>query len=147
MSQPPIPLGRRIGEIIEAKGPAFSGRALSKRIGLGKDILYRVINGERYISPSELELVAAGLRMSVQRIKQEDTRKDVEELRRLLQNLEDLERALRIAEKLVSVAIGISERCTMLNYLGWANYELKNYDVAHQHWLKAYETRTAFTMC
>ncbi|PWK15976.1 helix-turn-helix domain-containing protein [Tumebacillus permanentifrigoris] len=132
-----IPLGRRIGEIMEEKGDAFSIRAFSTRIGMNREILRVIIAGERTILPSELERIAEGLGISLERLKQLDTMHMEQELKALMNSKQDLKRALDLANQLVLVARGASEKCISLYSLGKVHYLSQQYDEAHQIWLDA----------
>lgn len=134
-----IPIGRRIGEIMEEKGAAFSIRAFSQRIGITKDTLARMITGERYINPTEMEKIAKGLSLSVERLKKEDTESDLHELQRLLDENSNPTRAVKIAQDILSSAIGMSERCDALNDLARAYFDLGEVELAHSRWTEAYE--------
>jgi tetratricopeptide (TPR) repeat protein len=133
-----IPIGRRIGEIMEEKGAAFSIRGFSQRIGLSKDMLARMLSGDRHVTPSELEQIAKGLSVSISRLKQEDTRKEREELLFLIRNNTNIMQAVRLAKKLVPLALGVTEKCRAYDQLGSALYMAREYDEAHEAWLEAY---------
>ncbi|HEU4963992.1 MAG TPA: helix-turn-helix transcriptional regulator [Bacilli bacterium] len=133
-----VPQGRRICEIMEEKGDAYSLRALGRRIGMSKDMLHRCITGDRYIKPSELERIAEGLGISVARLLMEDVTKEREELKRLLTSMKNPKRALELAKIVAEPAVGVSERCEALNDLGRAYYLLHRYEEAHKVWLEAY---------
>lgn len=132
-----IPIGRRIGEILEERGKAFSLRAFSARIGISKDTLKRMIDGERPISRAELTKIADGLKLSVERLKQEDTNSQSVELESLLKSLQNRKRAILLAQELVDVAVGISERCHAYDKLGFALFNAGDLDGAHQAWREA----------
>lgn len=134
-----MPLGQRIGEILEERGKAFSIRAFSSRIGLTKDMLGRMISGERYLSPSELERIAGELSLPVLRIKMKDTQQISQELQGLLKSKKNNKRALELALLLNQSAVGITERFFCLNDLGSAFYILHRYDEAHSTWELAEE--------
>lgn len=133
-----IPLGRRIGEILEEKGSAFSLRAFSQRIGMSKDTLSRIISGERPIKPSELEKISECLKMSIPTIKQHQFLKARDELIELLQEHIDLQKALSIAERIYSIACGVTERYEAAYYMGQIHFELRQYEISHQFRLEAY---------
>lgn len=133
-----IPIGRRIGEIMEEKGAAFSQRSFGPRVGLSKDTLGRIIDGERHVRPSELQRVAEGLSLSLSRLKQEDTISIQNELEDLLISKRDLNRALLLAEKLLGIGIGVTERCDCAVFYARTVYALGQYDVAHEYLLQAY---------
>ena len=129
-------IGRRIAEILEDKG--ISPNSFSQKIGMAKSTFYNCIHGERTIKPSELDVMGRHLKIPPERIKQEDTRSDQEELTRLLQGKRHLQRALGTARKLCSVALGITERSRALNDLGRVLYLLGEYDQAHRVWMEAH---------
>lgn len=137
-----IPLGQRIGEILEERGKAFSIRAFSSRIGLTKDMLGRMISGERYLGPSDVERIASELGLSVSRLKMTDTQQRSEELQGLLQSKKNNKRALELALLLNQSAVGVTERFFCLNDLGRAYYSLHRYDEAHSAWDLAEEQAT-----
>jgi tetratricopeptide (TPR) repeat protein len=132
-----IPIGQRIGEIMEEKGGAFSIRAFSQRLFMSKDMLTRIIQGVRPVSPSELESIAKGLSESVERIKQTDTSKKSEELQRLLRTKYDPKRALLLAIECMELAVGITERFEAGNSLARAYFALGMYEQSHEVWLGA----------
>lgn len=131
------PLGQRIGEILEERGRAFSLRAFSGRIGIGSDTLKRMIDGDRPISRSELAKIAEGLKLSVERLKQGDTRNLEEELTVLFRSLRDRRRAVTVATELVAVAVGCSERSHAAHRLGKAYFHIGDLEAAHESWMKA----------
>lgn len=135
-----IPLGRRIAEIMKEKGSAYSLQAMGKRIGLSRETLRLMLHGGREIYDFELLKVAVDLKLSVERIKQQDTWLMLSELQELLKHEgRDPKRALEVASHLQSVAIGMTERCKTLFYLGQAHKNLHEYEPAHQAWLEAYD--------
>jgi tetratricopeptide (TPR) repeat protein len=134
-----IPLGQRIGEIMEEKGAAFSIRAFSQRLGVSKDTLARIIQGERPVTPSELERIAKGLNVTIERIKQIDTAKKNQELSHLLKTKYDPKKALVLAKECMDVAVGMTERCEAGNRLARAYFALGKYEQSHKIWLEAFE--------
>ena len=133
-----LPLGRRIAEIMDEKGAAFSQRAFAPRVGFSKDTLGRVIAGERNIKPSELIRIAKGLSISVARLKQEDIKKASEESVERLETKKDLSRALQLAEQVYAVALGASEKCDSAVLLARTMYALGDVENAHDLLLNAY---------
>ncbi|KEO82007.1 helix-turn-helix transcriptional regulator [Tumebacillus flagellatus] len=131
-----ITLGRRLKEILSDKGKAFSLRAMEMKTGISKDILLRIMKGERYFKPSEIELVAKAIDLTVDRFKGIDVQKKTEEITLLLSKRINLKRALQLAEELAPIAVGCTEKFTVHNYLGAVHFLLKNYEKA----LDAYVT-------
>lgn len=133
-----IPIGRRIGEIMEAKGGAFTQRAFAPRVGLSKDTLGRIISGERAVMIQELDRIAKGLSISISRLKQEDTAQITKQLVKLLDTKGDPEKALVLAEHLDSVSIGVTEKCDTSLLLARSVYAFGDYDKAHRLLLESY---------
>ena len=133
-----IPLPRRIAEIMKERGK-LSQEFVASRIGIHRDTFRAVLRGERPIYGTELRKLAEVLKISVDRLKQTDMLKDITFLNQCLNRLENMDHALKIAEKFHALAIGITERVDALNYLGRICFDLKKYNDAHQHWLEAYE--------
>lgn len=134
----PLPIGRRINEILEEKGGAFSQRSFAPRVGLSKDTLRRIIDGERHCKPSEVQRIAEGLSISVARLKQDDTAGLHIELLGLLDNKQNLKRALLLAEVIQSHAIGYTERCDAALLKARTEYAMGHYDRAHEYLLESY---------
>lgn len=136
-----IPIGRRIYEIMQERGSAFSIRAFADRIDMNRETLRTILTGDRHITLHELEKVTQGLRMSEERLRQMDTFKQQEELITLLNANERtyamMSRAVGIAQKLVEIAVGWTERCVSLLHLGQAHFYLQQYDKAHESWLSS----------
>lgn len=137
-SETSIPLGRRIGEIMEEKGDAYSLRAFGRRIGMSKDVLHRCITGDRYIKPSELERVAQGLGTPLSRLLMDDVAAERSELKRLLKSMGNPPRALQLAKRVSDASLGCTEKGDALNDLGRAYFDLHRFDEAHEAWLAAY---------
>ncbi|MFN7140878.1 MAG: hypothetical protein ACK4UN_16200, partial [Limisphaerales bacterium] len=93
--------------------------------------------GERYIKPSELETMAKALKLSVDRIKQEDTKKQDSELQHLIDTKMMNGRAVELAQELVQTAIGYTEKFAILNRLGAVYYYRKQYKKSRETWLEA----------
>ncbi|MCX7569670.1 helix-turn-helix transcriptional regulator [Tumebacillus sp. DT12] len=132
-----LSIGQRISEIMEERGSSYSLRAFGGRIGISKDMLGRMISGERHMTPSELEKIAAGFKISVERLKQEDTKDDLAELRQLLRSRVNPKRAFGLAQGIAAVALGSTERCVAYNLLGQAYFLIGDTNEAHQAWLQA----------
>ncbi|PWK09008.1 helix-turn-helix domain-containing protein [Tumebacillus permanentifrigoris] len=132
-----IPLGRRISEILDERGKAHNVPAFSKRVGISESTLYRILSGKRTIKPSELAIISKHLKISIERIKQEDTYPLLLELRNLVIEKKNMIRAKDIAQSLLSNAVGYTERFEILNYLGKIHYHLKHYMDSHKAWVEA----------
>ncbi|PWK16468.1 hypothetical protein [Tumebacillus permanentifrigoris] len=136
-----IPLGRRISEIMQEKGDAFTIRAFAQRLGMNRESMRKSLAGERPFSSEELEPIINGLGITQDRLKQIDT---YEKERDLISTLEGktrnkvtMERATRLANELAEVAIGATERGYSLNNLGRVQFLQRDYDGSHESWLKA----------
>lgn len=138
-----IPIGRRIAELLQERGDAFSIRAFAERIGMNRETFRTILKGERPITLPELEKVTQGLRITEQRLRQMDTYNKQVELESLLnaneRTKEMMLRAQSIANELLKVAQGFTERCVALMQLGQVQTYLQLYDEAHQSWLSAME--------
>jgi tetratricopeptide (TPR) repeat protein len=129
-------LGNRIKEILEAK--KVTVRGLAKEIGIGRMTLERILDG-RYATAEELEKIAKGLGVTVERIKQKDTQPLERELEHLLMSGKNPWRARRIAETMVGLAIGRTELTDAYNLLGLALYDLRDFKEAHEAWQRSLE--------
>lgn len=138
-----LPLWRRISELMVEKGEAFSIRAFAPRIGFSREILRRMLAGERHITPSDMERIAKGLGVSIERLKHVDTFSKQKELSSLLNaNIRTKSMMLHahsIAVELVDVARGATERGYCLNNLGRVQFMQQKYDEAHETWMSALE--------
>lgn len=134
-------LHRRIAEIMQEKGDSFSIRAFSSRLGMSRETLRLIVTGERPVTPSELERIAAGLGLSVERLKKMDTLYKEQEVDLVLHATKRtkvmLMRALDFAEELVAVSKGGTERGSNLLRLGRIQYFLQQYDEAHHSFQSA----------
>lgn len=138
-----IPLGRRISELMQERGDAFSIRAFSQRIGMNRETFRTILTGERSIMLTELAKITSGLHVSEERLRQMDTFKKEEELESLLKGSgrtrELMLHALKIAMELVDVAQGMTERGISLANIGRVYFHLQQYDEAHDAWLASME--------
>ncbi|ASS75193.1 hypothetical protein CIG75_09495 [Tumebacillus algifaecis] len=136
-----IPIGRRILELMQERGDAFSIRAFAERLGENRETFRQTLLGNRPISLSLIERIADGLGVTEERLRQLDTFKREEELVSLLTSNSRtkvmLVRANSIALELVHVAIGDTERGFAYNNLGRSQLLLKQYEEARATWKKA----------
>jgi len=135
-----IPETRRIAEIIAEKN--LTTHALSQRIGIPRSTLQRLLNGQKPITPSIREKIAAGLMISTDRLRQVDTRKRAVELRSVARYRKKVFRpallhALETAKGLLQAAVGYSERFDVLNDAASIHHLLEQYDLAHKLWMQA----------
>lgn len=137
-----IPIGRRIAELLQERGDAYSIRAFSERIGINRETFRLTLTGDRPITLSILEKVAEQLGISEERLRQMDTFKKEEELVSLLQSNNRTKvmmlRARTLAFELVEVAMGDTERGYAYNNMGRAQFLLQQYEEAHKSWKMAY---------
>lgn len=139
----PVPTARRITEVMESKNVSI--RALGIRLefidenAINRESLRQILKGIRPCRPSEIKLIAEGLKVSEERLKQTDTMTLVRDIRNSIERKDDLPRAKKLCEYYVSVALGYSEKCDALHYLARVNADLGDYDSAHTQWLDAYE--------
>ena len=131
-------LPRRLKEILDDKGDAFTVPAFSRRIGMSESTLYRCLNGERFIKPSELEKIAEGVHMPISRIKQEDNAASIfNKMRALVTHKVNFEEALNFALDFLPKAAGCTEKYETLNCLGVIYYFLNKIKPAINAWLEA----------
>ena len=134
-------IGRRILEIMQEKGNAYSIRAFADRLGINRETFRITLTGDRPISLSLIEKIAEGLHVTEERLRQLDTFKKEEELIALLtsnnRNKVMLMRARSIAQELVEVALGDTERGFAYNNLGRTYFLMQQYEDAHDSWKKA----------
>ncbi|KEO84719.1 helix-turn-helix domain-containing protein [Tumebacillus flagellatus] len=136
-------LPRRILELMQERGDAFTIRGFSQRLGISREYLRIMLAGDRPISPAMTERIAQGLGITVERLKQTDTQHLVQELTTVLgaskRTKPMLLRARDMAEKLVKTALGATERALHLNNLGRVQFFQQEYDEAHGTWLQGLE--------
>lgn len=138
-----IPLGRRIEEIKKEKGGYYSTAAMSRRIGFSEQTFRDMLKARREIYTFELEKIAKDLKLTAERILQEDSYKQHMGLDSLLNGNERtknmLQQALVVSSELVEKAVGSTERGFALHNLARVMYLKRQYDDAHTTWLKALE--------
>ncbi|MFD2170973.1 hypothetical protein [Tumebacillus lipolyticus] len=136
-----IPIGRRISEIMQEKGNAFSIRAFAERLGVNRETFRLTLTGDRPITLSLIEKIAYSLGVTEGRLRQLDTFKKEEELVSLLKTNKRtkvmLIRAHTLALELVEVALGATERGFAYNNLGRVQFLLHEHEEAHETWKKA----------
>ena len=133
-----IPLYRRIQEIMKERGK-LSQEYVASRIGIHRDTFRAVLRGERPIYGTELRKLAEVLKVSIDRLNQTDIIKEITILDQRLNRLDNMDQALKIAEKFHSLAVGNTERVDALNYMGRVYYARKEYNKAHEYFLQAYD--------
>lgn len=126
---------------MKEKGEAYSIRGFATKLGVNRELLRNMLNGTRTIVPSELQQIAKGLGISVERLKQMDTVKRELELEAILQAKSRTKpmmmNANSLAKELAEFAIGATERGYSFNNLGRVQYLLRHYDEAHESWMVA----------
>lgn len=133
-----IPIGRRVRELMKEKGMAFTISAMSTRMGVNRETLRKMLSGDRDLYTFELDKIADELSLSVPRILQKDIQTEMEELANLLSGSTNLTRATAIAEKFLSVAVGMTERCEAHIQMGKVFFEQQHYELAHEHRVEAH---------
>ncbi|ARU63126.1 hypothetical protein CBW65_20685 [Tumebacillus avium] len=128
-------LGKRIREIMAEK--KVKVRGFAKEIDLGRMTLERILDG-RYATAEELEKIAGGLGIAVERLKRTDVADLEKEYADQLDNNQLGQRGVQIAEQLAEAAIGRTEKRDALTKLGTAHYLLRNLDLAQDLWERAY---------
>lgn len=131
----PIDIGRRLREIFDER--KLSLRAFASYYGSSKDVIHRIMTGGRLPTKTELVKIAHHLKITYERLMMVDTHWEMEEMTRLIQNKSNLNRAIQLATKLLSQALGYTERFTILNKMGVAYHQLNKHEKAHNTWLEA----------
>lgn len=134
----PIPIHRRINEIMEEKGKPFTQEYLASRIGISRKTFQSVLAGKRPIYGTELKTLAEIFHMSLDRLIQKDSQSCLDELRLILDNFLFRNRVLELAEWYASVAIGRTERCDALTWLGTVQFRMDRFEMAHESWSRAF---------
>jgi tetratricopeptide (TPR) repeat protein len=133
-----IPLGRRIAEIMKEKGAAYSQTAMAARLKVCRETFRQMLKGEREIYTFEMDKIVRDLKVSEDRILQQDILEAYLELDKLLLSGEEAEKALKIISLLLDSAIGVTEKCMRFFQLGCVYKNLHQYENAHNAFLTAY---------
>ncbi|MBL0388065.1 tetratricopeptide repeat protein [Tumebacillus sp. ITR2] len=134
----PIPLGRRIQEILEEKGAAYLVGFFANRIRFNPHRLVSILQSAVVPSPEDLEQIAKGLGITVERLTREDTQERLERLHELLQSQGASEETVLVAEELAALSLGATERADAYCLLGRAYYAAGKLEEAHEAFLKSY---------
>jgi tetratricopeptide (TPR) repeat protein len=125
-----IPIGRRIMEIMQEKGPAYTISAMAGRLGFSRETLREMLKGEREMYTYELENIARDLKVSVERILQTDILEETKELRQHLDMGEATQWCLELSAKFTELAIGLTERVIVANELARGQYQSRDLETA-----------------
>ncbi|TCP59023.1 tetratricopeptide repeat protein [Tumebacillus sp. BK434] len=109
-----IPLWRRIRELMKEKGSRYSMTAVANRLGISRETLRLMLNGEREIFMFELEKIANDLKLPLARILQHDIQDLHEQLQEKKDNLQDMDLAMELAKQRYTIAQGLSEKAYAL---------------------------------
>ncbi|WP_198299645.1 helix-turn-helix domain-containing protein [Tumebacillus avium] len=126
-----IPLWLRIREIMKEQGSSYSLTAIAGRLGISRETLRKMLNGEREIYSFELEKLSKDLKVSISRLLQEDL--IVPESITILCGQCRWNDALKVARRWQDVAMGLSERANALNKFGLIYLWRKDYDEARRY--------------
>lgn len=136
---PVIPINRRISEIMEELGKPYTQEYLSSKLGISRKTFQSVLSGSRPIYGTELRELASLFHISFERLTQQDALRCVQELSRMVEQPACKSRVLELVEWFSSVAIGRSERCTALTWLGNVQFRYERFEMAHQSWSEAFQ--------
>lgn len=125
-----IPVGRRIMEIMQEKGAAYTISAMANRLGFSRETLRLMLKGGRDMYTFELENIAKDLKISIDRIMQTDIYEEAQELRTHLDIGSNTQRCLELSAKFTEVAIGLSERVIVANELARGYYQARDMQMA-----------------
>ncbi|KEO83536.1 tetratricopeptide repeat protein [Tumebacillus flagellatus] len=120
---------RSLGKLLECHDPEET---------MCRETLRKIMKGARHCRPSEVGKFAKAFGVTVERLKQTDTENLVSDIRRSIERKDDLQRAKKLCEYYVSIALGLSEKCDALNYLAHVVFELGDYEEAHKLWNSAF---------
>lgn len=133
-----IPIYRRIAEIMEELGRPFTQEFVAGRLGISRKTFQSVLNGTRPIYGTELETLASVFHIYLDRLTQNDSQKCVEELVKVLDHPAYRNRVLGLAEWYAAVAIGRTEHCDALTWLGTVQFRMDRFEMAHESWSRAF---------
>ncbi|TCP59021.1 hypothetical protein EV586_101220 [Tumebacillus sp. BK434] len=122
-----IPLWRRIRELMKEKGSRYSISAVAIRLGISRETLRLMLNGEREIYWFELERISEDLKLSVARILQEDQVELYEEIKARKVSLLELDMALDVAKRRFNMAQGLSEKAYTWIDIGYFYFHKEEY--------------------
>ncbi|PWK11567.1 tetratricopeptide repeat protein [Tumebacillus permanentifrigoris] len=133
-----IPIGHRIEEILDERGAAYLIGFFANRIQFDPRRLVAILQGEITPTSSDLEQIAKGLGLSVERLTQQDTLEQTEHLHLQLQSPGVSEDVVQLARELASVAQGATERSDAFTNLGKAYFRCRRLEDAHEAFVQAY---------
>lgn len=133
-----IAIGRRIQELLEERGAAYLVGFFANRIRFDPHRLVKILQADLTPTAEDLQQIAKGLGISVERLTQQDTLERTYELHERLLTMEHAEANIVLAEELAAVALGATERCDAWHNLGKAYYRGGRMEDAHQAFLKTY---------
>lgn len=148
---------RRLREVMDEKHKEEKEKTkfvenLSIKLNVSLRTTYRIIGGSRYVKPSEQETIAEVLGISLERLLQKDTdilRKKIEDIFRAAETMkiargsvaekDRFNRLKDLADEMVEIAIGLTERFDAKNELGKVYFEFRKFKEAHNTWVEAYD--------
>lgn len=134
-----IPLWRRIRELMKEKGSRYSMTAVANRLGISRETLRLMLNGEREIYMFELEKIANDLKLPVARILQQDIEELNAQIKERQESLQDLPVAMELAKQRFAIAQGLSEKANALLDIRFLHTFQEQWPEAEQTSLAAYE--------
>lgn len=137
-----IPIHRRLTEIMKDKGKHYSLRAVAARVGINREEFRRMLVGRKDLRKVDLYKIVDDLGLPLERVMQTDIQYDSAQIEWCLKNLKNLGRAKELAESVLEVSLGVTEKCVALNNLGRVLYEMRQHAHAHELWCKAHQLAT-----
>lgn len=135
---PVIPIHRRIAEIMEERGKPYTQEFVATKIGISRKTFQAVLTGARPIYGTELQTLASIFHISLDRLTQKDSQRCVEEMQKVLDQPAYRNRVLELAEWYSTAAVGRTERCDALTWLGTVQFRMDRFEMAHESWSKAF---------
>ncbi|TCP59022.1 hypothetical protein EV586_101221 [Tumebacillus sp. BK434] len=132
-----IPLFRRVRELMKEKGSRYSISAVAVRLGISRETLRLMLNGEREFYWFELEKVADDLKIPIERILQEDVAALHAEIKARKNNLQQLDKAIELAHQRFAQAQGASEKASALLDIGYLLFFSDRFQEAEETLLTA----------
>lgn len=125
--------GQRLKEIMDERG--ITAKALEEMSGVGRMTISRIIKG-RYATAEEVKLLADGLELSTERLKQKDY--DLDAIKRRIEEQNGLEELEADLQHHLLKALGETERGALHSQLGRVYLCLSELHRAKEEWQMAY---------
>ncbi|TCP59018.1 Cro/C1-type helix-turn-helix DNA-binding protein [Tumebacillus sp. BK434] len=132
-----IPLWIRIRELMKEKGSSHSITAMAARIGVSRETLRVMLNGEREIYWFELEKIAQDLKVPIARLLMEDLKEHLSRdmiIKHVANN--QMEAAMKMANEWLAVSNGLSEKAQCYSIIAYIHFWSGEYELAKFSYLQ-----------